>query len=72
MYEKILERTYNFSCKYPVENKEPENLYPLYDPTSPFKNIRNNRQNEIMQKLKFTATIANKEVTATCRSNRNI
>ena len=55
-----------------MENKEPENLYPLYDPTSPFKNIRNNRQNEIMQKLKFTATIANKEVTATCRSNRNI
>ena len=55
-----------------MENKEPENLYPLYDPTSPFKNIRNNRQNKIMQKLKFTATITNKEVTANCRSNRNI
>ena len=55
-----------------MDNKEPENLYPLYAPTSPLKNICNNRQNEIMQKLKFTATITNKEVTANCRSNRNI
>ena len=67
-----MERTCNFSCKHPVDNKEPENLYPLYAPTSPLKNIRNNRQNEIMQKLKFTDTITNKEVTANCRLNRNI
>ena len=56
--------TDDFSCKHPVENEEFENLYHLYDPIHPLKNIYNNWQTDKMQKLKFTDPITNKEVRA--------
>ena len=64
LYKEIFGSTGIFPCKHPVENKEFENLYLLYDPTHFLKNIPKNWQIEKIQKLKFTDPVTNKEVTA--------
>ena len=64
VYKEIFGNTDTFICKHPVKNEEFENLYLLHDPTDLLKNVRINWQTKKMQKLKFTAPITNKEVTA--------
>ena len=53
-----------WSITHPIENKEFEELFLLYDPTHLLKNIRNNWVTEKTRSLDFTCPLSGKNATA--------